>query len=146
MFQHRVVSKLEKVRPSATKASIDSARTSGNLVNEFLADMSAVTKDLVAAFKANTSMKREELMARKHDKCMKMAEMYVACGQQEKALALLAKIQDEESSFTSTSVDNPEIPSAIEVGEDTTITPGKDEDKNSAVDDDEGRVLAAEQV
>ena len=138
--------KLEKVRPSATKASIDSARTSGNLANEFLADMSALTEDLVAAFKANTSMKREELTARKHDKWMKMAEMYVACGQHEKALALLAKIQDEESFFTSSSVDNPEIPSAIEVGEDTTITPGKDEDKNSAVDDDEGRVLAAEQV
>jgi hypothetical protein len=101
--------------------------------------MSAVTKDLVAAFKANTSMKREDLTARKHDKWMKMADVYIACGQQEKALALLAKIQDEESFFTSTSVDNPEIPSAIEVGD--TTTTGK-EDKNSTPDDDdEDRVL-----
>jgi len=132
--------KLEKVRSSAAKASIDSGRTSSdNVANEFLADMSAVTKDLVAAFKANTSMKREDLTARKHDKWMKMADVYIACGQQEKALALLAKIQDEESFFTSTSVDNPEIPSAIEVGD--TTTTGK-EDKNSAPDDDdEDRVL-----
>jgi hypothetical protein len=75
--------KLEKVQSSAAKASIDSGRTSGNVTNEFLADMSAVTKDLVAAFKANT-------------------------------------IRDEESVFTSTSVDNPEIPSAIKVGDTTT--------------------------
>jgi hypothetical protein len=86
------------------------------------------------------------LTARKHDKWMKMADMYIACGQQEKALALLAKIQDEESFFTSTSVDNPEIPSAIEVVGDTTST-GK-QDKNSAPDDDdddEDRVLLGAQ-
>ena len=139
--------KLEKVRSSATKASIDSAGTSGVPANKFLADMSAVTKDLVVAFKANTSLKREDLMARKHDKWMKMAEMFMACGQQEKALALLAKIQDEESFFTTNSVDNnPEIPSAIEVaGCTTTSTPAGNED-NSVVDDEHREVVAAAQV
>ena len=88
--------KLEKVQSSSKVSSDSSARTSG-VANEFLSDMSAVTKDLVAAFKANTSMKREDLMTRKHDKWMKMADMYMACGQREKALAILAKIQDEES-------------------------------------------------
>jgi hypothetical protein len=105
--------------------------------------MSAVTKDLVAAFKANTSMKREDLMTRKHDKWMKMADMYMACGQREKALAILAKIQDEESFFTSTSVDNPpEIPSAIDVGC-TTSTPTRN--KDDSAEDDEDHV-GAEQL
>ena len=92
-------------------------------------------------------MKREDLTARKHDKWMKMAEMYMACGQQEKVLALLAKIQDEESFFTNNSVvNNPEIPSAIEVAGCTPSTTGNED--NSAVDDEhrEAVVATAEQV
>ncbi len=64
--------KLEKVR-SSSKASIDpSARTVGVVANELLVDMSAATKDLVASFKASSSMKHENLTARKHDKWMKI--------------------------------------------------------------------------
>ncbi len=118
--------KLEKVLRSSSKASIDpSARTGGVVANELLIDMSAATKDLVASFKAFSSMQHENLTARKHDKWMKMADMYMACGQKEKALDLLAKIQQDDESFftTSNSFNNSGVPSAIEVG-DTTSTPG----------------------
>jgi hypothetical protein len=72
--------KLEKVR-SSSKASIDpSARTGGVVANELLVDMSAATEDLVASFKAFSSMKHENLTSRKHNKWMKMADMYMACG------------------------------------------------------------------
>ena len=55
--------KLEKVR-SSSKASIDpSARTDGVVANELLVDMSVATKDLVASFKAFSSMKHENLTA-----------------------------------------------------------------------------------
>ena len=55
-----------------------------------------------------------------------MADMYMACGQKEKALDLLAKIQQDDEFFftTSNSVNNSEVPLAIEVS-DTTCTPGK---------------------
>jgi hypothetical protein len=72
--------KMEKVR-SSSKASVDpSARTGGVVANELLVDMSAATKDLVASFKAFSSMKHENLTSRKHNKWMKMADMYMACG------------------------------------------------------------------
>ncbi len=86
---------MEKVR-SSSKALIDpSARISGVLTNELPVDMSAATKDLVASFKVFSSMKNENLTARKHGKWMRMADMYMACGQKEKALDLLAKIQQD---------------------------------------------------
>jgi hypothetical protein len=73
-------------------------------------------------------MKNENLTARKHGKWMKMADMYMACGQKEKALDLLAKIQQDNESFFATSnlVNNSEIPSAIK-DSDTVSTPGKTE-------------------
>jgi hypothetical protein len=72
---------------------------------------------------------------------MKMANMYMACGQKEKALDLLAIIQQDYGSFftTSNSVNNSEVPSAIEVG-DTTSTPVKDK----SVDDEEEDLVVLE--
>ncbi len=56
----------------------------------------------------------------------------MACGQKDKALALLEK--DNETFFTTTnSVSNSEVPSAIEVG-DTTSTPRKDSSNNDEED------------
>jgi hypothetical protein len=61
-----------------------------------------------------------------------MADLYMACGQKDKALALLEK--DNETFFTTTnSVSNSEVPSAIEVG-DTTSTPRKDSSNNDEED------------
>ncbi len=55
-------------------------KTSG-MENLILAYMSTVTKDLVAAFKAKISIKRSDLNARKPNKWMRMADMYMATGE-----------------------------------------------------------------
>jgi hypothetical protein len=52
-----------------------------------------VTQDLVAAFKANTVLKQQDLQARREDKWMRMAELYFSCGEKEKGLALLARLE-----------------------------------------------------
>jgi hypothetical protein len=62
-----------------------------------------------------------------------MADLYMACGQKDKALALLEK--DNETFFTTTnSVSNSEVPSAIEVG-DTTSTPARKDSSNNVEED-----------
>jgi hypothetical protein len=52
-----------------------------------------VTQDLVAAFKANTVLKEQDLRARREDKWMQMAKLYFSCGEKEKGLALLARLE-----------------------------------------------------
>jgi hypothetical protein len=61
-----------------------------------ISEMSSATKELVAAFKVNTSLKRDEMRMKSHDKWMKMASMYMSCGKQDMALALLDKIQRDD--------------------------------------------------
>ncbi|KAI2509564.1 No apical meristem-associated C-terminal domain [Fragilaria crotonensis] len=76
----------------------------GNLYKDensssILTEMSNATKDLVVAFKANASPKRDQLRMRTHDKWMKMASMYISCGKQDLALQMMQKIQDDEARF-----------------------------------------------
>jgi hypothetical protein len=52
-----------------------------------------VTQDLVAAFNANTVLKKQDLRARREDKWMRMAELYFSCWEKEKGLALLARLE-----------------------------------------------------
>ena len=79
--------------------------------------MSAATKDLVAAVKANTSLKCEDLDARRHSKWMQMAEMYMGMGENEKAMSILSKIEEAEAAAGTVSTTNhdSEIKSTIEV-------------------------------
>jgi hypothetical protein len=72
-------------------------------------EMVGVTKELVAVFKANTMLKEKDSQARKEDRWIRMAEMYMSAGQKELGLAVLAKL---EESTTAISAD---VPSAINV-------------------------------
>jgi hypothetical protein len=78
-----------------------------------------VTQDLVAAFKANTVLKQQDLQARREDKWMRMAELYFSCGEKGKALALLARSEcTGPADVPPSSIDvdaSSEIYSAIEV-------------------------------
>jgi hypothetical protein len=58
-----------------------------------MADMLSATKELVSVLKAATSNKQEELRMRTHEKWMKMASIYVTCGQHDLALATMKKIE-----------------------------------------------------
>ena len=49
-------------------------------------EMSAATKELVAAIKVNTSLKREYLDAGQQSKWMRMAELYMGCGKKGKGI------------------------------------------------------------
>ena len=64
--------------------------------NQLLSNVSAATKELVDAFKANINIKKSYVKAQGQNKWMRMAETYLACGQQEKAMAILAKIEAED--------------------------------------------------
>jgi hypothetical protein len=79
-----------------------------------------VTQDLVAAFKANTVLKEQDLQARREDKWMRIAEMYFSCGEKEKGLALLARMEgtgpaDVPPSSIDVDAASSEMYSAIEV-------------------------------
>ena len=65
--------------------------------NASLAEISAAMNDLVAAIKANTSLKREDLDSRQHIKWMRMTEIYMGIGKKEKAMALLSKIEEADA-------------------------------------------------
>ena len=68
-----------------------------------------VTQDLVAAPKASSSLKEQELLARRDEKWMRLAEMYISAGEKERGLAILARIEG-----TAAPADVP--PSLIDVG------------------------------
>jgi hypothetical protein len=58
-------------------------------------------KDLVVAFKANASLKGNELQMRTHVKWMKIATMYMSCGKRQMALMMVQKIQDDDNQAAS---------------------------------------------
>jgi hypothetical protein len=105
--------KLEKLEGSSTRALIQTSSASFGFENPFLVHMSAVTEDLVTAFKDNTRMKRKDLHAKRQNQQMRMAEMFMSCGEKEKALAILSKIQEDNDLLSLAR--NADIPSAIEV-------------------------------
>jgi hypothetical protein len=99
MKKAKLMKKFEDAASVAVAASpFDSLSNDGSNI---LADMSNATKDLVLAFKANASLKRDELRMRTHDKWMKMATMYMSCGMQDMALMMMQKIQDDDDQATS---------------------------------------------
>jgi hypothetical protein len=59
--------------------------TAGNAI---LSEMLSATKNVVAAFKVNTSLKSDEICMKTHDKWMKIASMYISCVKQDVALTL----------------------------------------------------------
>ncbi len=72
--------------------------------SNILANMSNATKDLVeVAFKANASLKRNELRMRIHGKWMKTVTMYMSCQKQDMALMLMLNIQDDDDQAASNS-------------------------------------------
>ena len=107
---------MEKLKLGQAHAMIDLTGAAGGFDNNSLAEMSAATKELIAAVKANTSLKREDLDARQHRKWIQMAQIYVGCGQNEKAMAILSKIEEAEAAGTASMMaDNSETQSTIDV-------------------------------
>ena len=96
--------------------------------------MSAVTEDLVTAFKDNTRMKRKDLHAKRQNQQMRMAEMFMSCGEKEKALAILSKIQEDNDLLSLAR--NADIPSAIEVECHTVNGSTNNMDKGNVNDDE----------
>ena len=58
--------------------------------------IATMTKELVAVFKANATLKQQHINDRRDQKWMKMAEMYFKVGEKEKGMALLARIEEAE--------------------------------------------------
>ncbi len=91
---------LTKFEDSSVAVALPFDLLVSNIGSNILADMSNA-KDLVLAFKANASLKRDELQMRTHDKWMKMATMYMSCGKQDMAMMMMQKIQDEDDQAAS---------------------------------------------
>ncbi len=108
---------IEKLKSGCPQAHTNELTGITGFDNASLAEMSAATRDLVAAVKANTSLKREDLAARRHSKWMQMAEMYMGMGENEKAMSILSKIEEAEAAAGTVSTTNhdSEIKSTIEV-------------------------------
>ena len=64
-----------------------------------MVEMPSATKDLVAAMTLTTSLKKDELRMRQHEKWMKMASFYVSIGERDCALALMAKIEGDDKAL-----------------------------------------------
>ena len=90
MKKTKLMKKFEELSVAVAASPFDSL-VSNNSSN-ILADMSNATKDLVVAFKANASLKRNKLRMRTHDKWTKMAAMCMSCGKQDMALMMMHKI------------------------------------------------------
>jgi hypothetical protein len=86
MKKAKLMKKFEDASVAVAALPFDSLYNNGSNI---LADMSNATKDLVVAFKANASLKRDELRMRTQDKWMKMATMYMSCGKQDMALMMM---------------------------------------------------------
>ena len=85
-------------------ASLLSSVDDTNKTDSIMAEMSTVTKDLVAAMTLSTAFKQDDLMMRQHKKWMKMALFYLSVGQKDRALALMEKIEgDDEAALQSKS-------------------------------------------
>ena len=93
--------------PGPTSSTAASASAAALLQDK--SEMLGVTKELVAVFRASTMLKTKDLNARQEERWMRMAEMYMAAGEKEKALATLAKIEE------STSASGAGMPYAINV-------------------------------
>jgi No apical meristem-associated C-terminal domain len=107
---------IEKLKTGRSQAHAIELTGITGFDNASLAEMSAATKELVAAVKANTSLKREDLDARQHSKWMRMAEIYMGIGENEKAMAILSKIEEADAAGTmSTTNHDSEIKPTIEV-------------------------------
>jgi len=77
--------------------SVSDSRNTAEEESSMIADMSSATKELVVSvMKAATSLKQEDARMRKHEKWMKMASIYAACGQHNLALAMMKKIEDDD--------------------------------------------------
>ena len=78
--------------------------------------MAMMTKDLVAVFKANTTMMQQNIDARRDKKRMKMAEMYFKVGEKEKGMAILARIEEaEEGKHTSATIKSSTVPGDLAI-------------------------------
>jgi hypothetical protein len=78
--------------------------------------MAMMTKELVAVFKANATMKQQNIDARRDKKWMKRAEMYFKVGEKEKGMALLACIEEaEEGKHTSATIESSTVPGDIAI-------------------------------
>jgi hypothetical protein len=80
MTKAKLIKKMEDAGgtlSSIVGASSLSPFDSINNGSSILTEMSNATKDLVVAFKANASLKRDQLRMKTHDKWMKMASMYI---------------------------------------------------------------------
>ena len=101
MKKAKKMKKFENLSVAVVGSPLDSLVS--NSRSNILADMSNATNNLVEAFKANASLKRDELQMRTHDKWMKMATMNMSCGKQDMALMMMQKIQDDDSQAASNS-------------------------------------------
>ncbi len=98
MKKAKLLKKFEDASVAVAASPFDSLSNNGSNI---LADNSNATKDLVVAFKASASLKRDELWMRTHDKWMKMATMDMSCGKQDMALMMMQKIQFDDDQATS---------------------------------------------
>ena len=78
--------------------------------------MAMMTKESVAVFKTNATMKLQNIDARQDTKWMKMAEMYFKIGEKEKGMALLARIEEAvEGKHTSATIKSSTEPGDIAI-------------------------------
>ena len=127
MKKAKKLAKLEQsaMNQRATVTSSAAASASAETMLEDKTEMIGVTKELVAVFKANTMLKEKDLQARQEERLMRMAEMYMSAGQKEKALALLAKIEESACAISA------DVPSAINVEGGRNKNVAKDDTNNS---------------
>ena len=101
--------------------------------------MAMMTKELVANFKTNATMKQQNIDARRDKKWMKMAEMYFKVGEEEKGMTLLVCIEKaEEGKHTSATIESSTVPGDIAIQKcspDGNVLLGNNSDKDT--DDDE---------
>ena len=83
--------------PGRGPTSSTEASASAAALLQDKSEMLGVIKELVAVFKASTMLQTKDLHARQEERWMRMAEMYMAAGEKEKALATLAKIEESTS-------------------------------------------------
>jgi hypothetical protein len=111
MMKAKLIKKYEDagVLPSGTLASLLSSFGDRDKTDSIKAEMSSATKDLVAVLMTSTTaLKRDDLRMRQHDKWMKVASFHVSIGKRDRALALMAKIEQSKSAGHSTPNKEPE--------------------------------------
>ena len=101
MKKAKLIKKLEDagVFSAGTPGSLLSSVGDTDKADSVMVDMSSATKDLVAAMASTTSLKKDELKMRQHEKWMKMASFYVSIGEKDRALTLMAKIEGDDAAM-----------------------------------------------